>query len=68
MCTTFSWKLSAEFSQSEHLKTIQHRAMHLTSLYYLGSWESTYVNFNTTGVENHEGNYFENKRNIKLAQ
>ena len=42
--------------------------MRLTSLASLGSWESTSVHFNTTDVENHEGNHFEGERNMKLAQ
>ena len=34
---------SAEFSQAGNSKTIQRRAMNLTSLDYLSSWELIYV-------------------------
>ena len=34
---------SAEFSQADNSKTIQRRAMNLTSLDSLASWESIYV-------------------------
>ena len=34
---------SAEFSHADHSKTIQHRAINLTSLDFLGSCESIYV-------------------------
>ena len=40
-----SVKNSAEFSQANNSKTIQRRAMNLTSLNSLGSWELIYVYF-----------------------
>ena len=42
---------SAEFSQADNSKTIQHRAMNLTSLDSLGSCESIYVYFKSTKPE-----------------
>ena len=36
---------SAEFSQAQNSRTIQHRAINLTSMDSLGSWESIYVHF-----------------------
>ena len=36
---------SAEFSQADNSKAIQHRAMNVTSLDSLGSCESIYVHF-----------------------
>ena len=42
--------------------------MKLTSLAFLGSWETIYVHFNIIEVENREGNPFEGDRNIKFAQ
>ena len=36
---------STEFSQADNSRTIQRRAMNLTSLDSLGSWESIYVYF-----------------------
>ena len=45
-----------------------YRAMNITSLDSLGSWESIYVHFNTIQVGGHEENYFEDGRNIKFVQ
>ena len=44
--------------------------MKLASLASLGSCESIFVHFNTTEVENHEGNHlnFKGDRNKKLSQ
>ena len=36
---------STEFSQGNNIRTVQHRAMNLTSLDSLGSWELIYVYF-----------------------
>ena len=39
---------SAEFSQADNSKTIQRRAMNITSMDSLGSCESIYVHFKPT--------------------
>ena len=44
---------SAEFSQADNSKTIQCRAMNLTSLDSSGYWESVYVYFQTINLEKH---------------
>ena len=57
---------SAEFSQADNSKTVQHREINLTSLDSLGSRASIYIYFKPKNREKYELNHFQDNRNTIL--